>query len=190
MRVSGLSWCFRCQTQEKFRFNKTKNYLFCLELKITCKTMNSRYNFFRFWILAITIFSFSTTKILGQGDSLVTNPKFTIDNCVTEFSMDKTKKTDVGYQFWFADPNFIDGRTLKMSVVAPRSATHPPHKHAEDEFFFILEGTAEFYLDGKTKVAGAYTSFYCPSNAMHGIKNAGDTELKYLVIKKYPSKTK
>jgi quercetin dioxygenase-like cupin family protein len=121
-------------------------------------------------------------------DEPKTEKKYTIDNCVTEFSMDKTEKTQVGYQFWFADRDFIDGRTLKMSVVAPHSATHPPHKHAEDEFFFVLEGTAEFYLDGKTKTAGPYTSFYCPSNVEHGIKNVGDTELKYLVIKKYEKK--
>ncbi len=114
--------------------------------------------------------------------------KYTIDNCVTEFSMDSIQKTSVGYQFWFADKDFIDGRTLKMSVVKPHAATHPPHKHAEDEFFFILEGTAEFYLDGKTRTASAYTSFYCPPNVVHGIRNVGDTELKYLVIKKYINK--
>jgi len=111
--------------------------------------------------------------------------KFTIDNCVNEFSMDKIEKTKAGYQYWFADKDFLDGRTLKLSVVAPNSATHLPHKHIEDEFFFVLEGTAEFYLDGKTKTAGPYTSFYCPPNSEHGIKNIGDTELKYLVIKKY-----
>ena len=121
----------------------------------------------------------------NASDTLNSEKKYTIENCVTEFSMDRTVKTEAGYQFWFADKDFIDGRTLKMSVVAPHSATHPPHKHAEDEFFFVLEGTAEFYLDGKTKVAGPYTSFYCPSNVMHGIRNTGDTELKYLVIKKY-----
>jgi quercetin dioxygenase-like cupin family protein len=127
-------------------------------------------------------------SLLAQGkpDSAKVEKQFTIENCVTEFSMDKAQKTAVGYQFWFADRDFIDGRTLKMSVVAPHSATHPPHKHIEDEFLFVLEGTAEFYLDGKTKAAGPYTSFYCPSNIEHGIKNVGDTELKYLVIKKYP----
>ena len=75
-----------------------------------------------------------------------------------------------------------------MSVVAPHKSTHAPHKHVEDEFFFVLEGTAEFYLDGKTIISGPYTSFYCPSNVMHGISNVGDTELKYLVIKKYEKK--
>jgi mannose-6-phosphate isomerase-like protein (cupin superfamily) len=99
--------------------------------------------------------------------------------------MDGIEKTKVGYQYWFADKNFLDGRTIKLSVVAPHSATHPPHKHSEDEFFFVIEGTAEFYLNGETKTAGSMTSFYCPSFSEHGIRNVGDTELKYLVIKKY-----
>jgi len=115
--------------------------------------------------------------------------KFTIDNCVSHFNPAKVESTAAGYQFWFVDKNFLDGRTLKMSVVKPHDATHPPHKHIEDEFFFVLEGTAEFYLDGKTAVGTPYTSFYCPSNTMHGIRNIGDTMLKYLVIKKYPAQT-
>lgn len=79
-------------------------------------------------------------------DSTSQSKTFTIDNCVSEFSMDKTLKTKAGYQFWFADKDF---------------------------------------LDGKTKVARPYASFYCPPNVSHGIRNVGDTESKYLVIKKY-----
>jgi len=139
--------------------------------------------------IVLTLFlvftGFHSLLAQNKPDSAKVEKQYTIENCVTEFSLDKAKKTQVGYQFWFVDPDFLDGRTLKMSVVAPNSATHPPHKHIEDEFFFVLEGTAEFYLDGKTKEAGQYTSFYCPSNIEHGIRNVGDTELKYLVIKKY-----
>ncbi|MFB6342594.1 cupin domain-containing protein [Saccharicrinis sp. FJH62] len=139
-------------------------------------------------ILITFILTFSVCTLLSaqeRADTAISQREFTIENCVSQFSWEDTVKTKVGYQFWFADKDFLDGRTLKMSVVAPHSATHPPHKHVEDEFFFVLEGTAEFYLDGKTKVAGPYTSFYCPPNTEHGIKNVGDTELKYLVIKKY-----
>ena len=114
--------------------------------------------------------------------------KFTIENCVSRFDPGRVDSTKVGYQFWFVDKEFLDGRTLKMSVVKPHAATHPPHSHAEDEFFFVLEGTAEFYLIGKTAVAGPFTSFYCPPGSIHGIRNVGDTELKYLVIKKYLKK--
>ena len=135
---------------------------------------------FGFFLLILSTITF------GQKlDSISIAEKFTIDNCVNEFNTEETIATKVGYQYWFANKDFLDGRTLKMSVVAPKKATHPPHSHEEDEFFFVLEGTAEFYLDGKTKVAGPYTSFYCPPFSEHGIKNVGETELKYLVIKKY-----
>ena len=114
-----------------------------------------------------------------------TQTKWNIKNCVNQFSKDKTIPTKAGYQYWFADKDFINGRTLKMSVVKAHDATHPPHKHMEDEFFFVLEGTAKFYLNGDSLICGPLTSFYCPSMVEHGISNAGDTELKYLVIKDY-----
>jgi mannose-6-phosphate isomerase-like protein (cupin superfamily) len=112
-------------------------------------------------------------------------PAYTIDTAVNTFDKDAVVPTDVGYQYWFADTDFADGKTLKLSVVRPGAATHAPHTHAEDEFFFVLEGTAEFHLDGETATGGPMTSFYCPSGSQHGIRNVGDTELKYLVIKKY-----
>ncbi|MBP0904230.1 cupin domain-containing protein [Mariniflexile gromovii] len=132
--------------------------------------------------LILVSLTYAQQKNEVLNDSIKT---YTIENCVNQFKMEKAVSTNVGYQYWFADKDFIDGRTLKLSVVAPHKSTHAPHQHIEDEFFFVLEGTAEFYLDGKTQTAGAYTSFYCPSNSMHGISNVGDTELKYLVIKKY-----
>ncbi len=70
-----------------------------------------------------------------------------------------------------------------MSVVKPNAQTHKPHFHKEDEFFFVIEGKAEFHLNGETKVVDKYATFYCPANSVHGIRNVGDTELKYLVIK-------
>ena len=130
----------------------------------------------------------ASMPMLAQTPSDSTQQKFTIENCVSQFDSSKVNPTQVGYQFWFVDKNFLDGRTLKMSVVKPHAATHAPHSHAEDEFFFVLEGTAEFYLDGKTAIGTPYASFYCPSNVEHGIRNVGDTELKYLVIKKYLKK--
>ncbi|MEG2100730.1 MAG: cupin domain-containing protein [Flavobacterium sp.] len=111
-------------------------------------------------------------------------PQYTIENCVNHFDINKATKTKVGYQYWFADKNFTEENTLKMSIVEPGKSTHAPHHHPEEEFFYILEGTAEFFLNGKTVTAGPNTSFYCPPNAEHGISNAGKTDLKYLVIKK------
>jgi len=139
-------------------------------------------SYFRMLLLGILLTAVIPLKLMGQ-------QPYTIENCVNEFSKAKAVSTDAGYQYWFADEKFLaDGRTLKMSVIEKGKASHPPHKHVEDEFLFVVEGTAEFYLDGKTKVVGPLTSLYCPSNVEHGIKNAGDTQLKYLVIRKYDVK--
>jgi quercetin dioxygenase-like cupin family protein len=114
------------------------------------------------------------------------NPKYTFDNCINKFNMEKTVKTSVGYQYWFIPQDFLpDGQTVKMSVVGPNQATHAPHKHPGDEIFYVLEGTAQFYLDGKTTTGGPNTTFYCPVGSEHGISNASNKELKYLVIRKY-----
>ena len=136
--------------------------------------------------LLVLFVIFGSFVFAQQADTIQT--KWTIRNCVNQFSNEKAIPTKAGYQYWFADPDFLNGRTLKMSVVAPHDATHPPHKHLEDEFFFVLEGKARFFLNGDTIVCGSYTSFYCPSMVEHGISNAGDDELKYLVIKDYKAK--
>ena len=138
-------------------------------------------------IIMIVIVTIITQSIKAQETKKETNTaavKYTIENCVSHFDLNKATKTKVGYQYWFADKNFTKENTLKMSIVEPGKSTHAPHHHPEEEFFYILEGTAEFFLDGKTVVAGPNTSFYCPPNADHGISNAGKTDLKYLVIKK------
>lgn len=111
--------------------------------------------------------------------------EWTVTNCVNQFNMKDTIQTKAGYQYWFADKDFINGRTLKLSAVAPGTATHKPHIHKEDEFFFVLEGEAMFYLGTDSVIVKPYASLYCPKNVYHGIRNAGSTELKYLVVKDY-----
>lgn len=146
-----------------------------------------KFHFFLVILLALSnIFAFAQDQSSKTPSEA---KKYTIENCINQFDTAKTVKTSVGYQYWFIAQKFLaDGQTVKMSVVAPNQATHPPHKHEGDEIFFILEGTARFYLDGQTATGGAYSTFYCPVGSEHGISNAGSTELKYLVIRKYPIK--
>ena len=108
-----------------------------------------------------------------------------IEANINRFNVAKVESAAAGYQYWFVDKKFLDGRTVKLSVVGPGKATHAPHHHPEDEIFFVLEGTAEFYLNGSRTNVSPLTSLYCPPNSEHGIRNAGTDTLKYLVIKKY-----
>jgi quercetin dioxygenase-like cupin family protein len=142
-----------------------------------------------YFLLLGSMIAIASASAVAQADHAVAQKgdtiRYTIKNCLNEFSMEKIEKTSVGYQYWFVDKNLADGKTLKMSVVKPHSATHAPHAHPEDEFFFVLEGKIEFILGGERKVVGPYSSLYAPSNIEHGIRNVGDTEAKYLVVKKY-----
>ena len=145
--------------------------------------------------LVLRIFVLTPILVLGaaaqQKGPMANEPdstRWTIEHCVNQFSNDNIEKTEAGYQYWFVNKDLAGGKTLKMSVVKPHSATHAPHAHAEEEFFFVLEGKIEFFLNGGRKVVGPYASLYCPSNVEHGIRNVGDTEAKYLVVKKYPKK--
>jgi mannose-6-phosphate isomerase-like protein (cupin superfamily) len=119
------------------------------------------------------------------GRTVQSSGRFPLSECLNEFTPSRVESTKAGYQYWFVGKNFLDGRTLNMSVVKPHSATHAPHRHAEDEIFFVLEGTSELVLNGEKRVVHPYASFYCPPISEHGIRNVGDSDLKYLVIKKY-----
>lgn len=111
--------------------------------------------------------------------------KFIIENCVNEFFLDKVDLIKLGYCYWFVDKDFIDGCILKLSVVMLNQVMYLLYIYYEDEFFFILEGRVQFYLNGKIKVVGLYISLYCFVDSEYGISNVGDMELKYFVIKKY-----
>ena len=100
---------------------------------------------------AFLIFLFGCWGIVS-GQNETGEKKYSIENCVNIFDSTKTQKTDAGFQYWFADKNFIDGRTLKMSVVAPHKATHAPHVHAEDEFSFLCSKERRNFISmGKQK---------------------------------------
>jgi mannose-6-phosphate isomerase-like protein (cupin superfamily) len=136
-------------------------------------------------ILPVKLLVLAVVTLMAPFSVAGEDPEYTIENTVNTFDINKAEKTRAGYKYWFADKQLADGKTLKLSVVEPGKATHAPHEHAEDEFFFVLEGKAEFHLNGETAVAGPMTSFYCPTGSKHGIRNVGDTDLKYLVVKKY-----
>ncbi len=120
----------------------------------------------------------------GRAAAQEPSPEYTLDNCVTVFSDSKTEEKQNGWAFWFMRKDFTGGLNLKMSYVKPGAASHPPHTHEEREIFYILQGRANFNLNGQTRTVGEKTALFCPSGVSHGISNASDAEpVTYLVIK-------
>ena len=109
--------------------------------------------------------------------------KSDIEQYFNTFSDDKIESADSGWVYWFVRESQTEKLNLKMTYVDKQTELHPPHKHSEREIYYIMEGQAEVFLDGKTKVIGPNSSMFCPPNILHGIKRANDQPLKYLVIK-------
>jgi quercetin dioxygenase-like cupin family protein len=68
-------------------------------------------------------------------------------------------------------------------TLKPGHAPHPPHRHAEEEFMILAEGTGTWTLEGKESAARKGDVVYAAPWALHGLKNTGDGPLTYYMVK-------
>jgi quercetin dioxygenase-like cupin family protein len=68
-------------------------------------------------------------------------------------------------------------------TLKPGQAPHPPHRHAEEEFMVLAEGTGTWHLDGKERPARKGDVVYAAPWTMHGLKNTSDAPLTYYMVK-------
>jgi len=73
----------------------------------------------------------------------------------------------------------LSGMCTGMAVLDPGASPHPPHRHPEEEFLMIAEGTGEIECDGKITPAGPGAIMYCAGNVLHGITNTGPVPLTF-----------
>ena len=73
----------------------------------------------------------------------------------------------------------LAGMCTGMAVLDPGATPHPPHRHPEEEFMIVAEGTGEIECDGKTTQVGPGAIMYCAGNVLHGIVNTGKVPLTF-----------
>ncbi|MBN3944688.1 MAG: cupin domain-containing protein [Nostoc sp.] len=79
-----------------------------------------------------------------------------------------------------------DGETnnvfsLFKDVIAPNNGAIPHLHTRQDEFYYILDGTANVITGGTTKVVTAGNFIFLPKGNRHGFTNIGSTPLQMLV---------
>ena len=72
--------------------------------------------------------------------------------------------------------------SLHESELAPHSIPHQPHKHRHEEMVFVLDGTLEFTINGKTSRVTKGGVAFIGSGDEHGIRNPGPALAKYYVV--------
>jgi quercetin dioxygenase-like cupin family protein len=53
------------------------------------------------------------------------------------------------------------------------------HRHQPGEIYYILDGEGIITIDGEEHVVTAATAIYIPGNSEHGIRNSGDSLLRF-----------
>jgi mannose-6-phosphate isomerase-like protein (cupin superfamily) len=80
----------------------------------------------------------------------------------------------------------MDRLSCHATTVNHGQASHAPHKHVEEELIIIKEGTFEVMQNGKTSEVGPGSVIFEASNEMHGMRNVGETQGTYIVVKFWP----
>jgi quercetin dioxygenase-like cupin family protein len=74
------------------------------------------------------------------------------------------------------------GLFTMFTVVTPPGGGPPPHLHMnEDEWFYVLEGRAEFLKDNAWSEVPVGSAVFTPRGVVHSFRNAGDGPLRMLV---------
>ncbi|WEF32027.1 cupin domain-containing protein [Pseudoduganella chitinolytica] len=76
---------------------------------------------------------------------------------------------------------------IQVRVDFAPGASFPKHSHPGVEIAYVLSGTIEYELEGKTVRLQAGESLYIPAGAVHSAKNIGDgiiSELATYVVEK------
>ncbi len=82
-----------------------------------------------------------------------------------------------------ADSRATGGACLIFENVTPPGQGPPLHRHGrDDEYFFIVEGSVKFSLDGKETTVGAGAFVHAPRGSVHTFRNVGAQPCRMLVI--------
>ncbi len=65
-------------------------------------------------------------------------------------------------------------------VLDPRGGQVPWHNQAQEEVYFVVEGTGEMCLGGERQVVTTGQAVYIPPGVFHQLTNIGDTPLRMI----------
>jgi len=70
-----------------------------------------------------------------------------------------------------------------FAVIKPHQSLHPAHRHEEEEFLVLTDGSGMWHLNGKEFPAKKGDVLYVEPWAMHGLINNSDKPLTFFVAR-------
>jgi quercetin dioxygenase-like cupin family protein len=107
-----------------------------------------------------------------------------LDSTAWKWQDMQAKKTDVGeLRSVVRQPTrTLDELEMHITTLNPRTASHPPHTHPNEEMVIVKEGTLQAHVNGQEVVVGPGSVLFYASMQPHAVQNIGDTPATYFVI--------
>lgn len=106
-----------------------------------------------------------------------------VSDCETEsWRSDETGHVD-WWTLFSADRTATKGMTVGVAEI-PVGAPRPErgHQHAQDELYFIIEGSGEVVVNGESTAVTSGDAVFIPGDAEHVAVNTGDVPLRLLYV--------
>ena len=81
----------------------------------------------------------------------------------------------------------LDQLEMHVSTLNPGLASHPPHRHVNEELIILREGECETLSNGTWVKVYPGSVVFNASNSLHGFRNVGSTPAVYHVINWSPN---
>jgi len=130
-------------------------------------------------IVSVIAASFTLASV-----SLAQDAKQALDSTAWKWEDIKAKDTDVGqYRYVVRQPTrSLDELEMHITTLKPRTSSHAPHTHPNEEMVIVKEGTLQAHVNGKEIVVGPGSVLFFASMQPHAVQNIGDTPATYHVI--------
>jgi quercetin dioxygenase-like cupin family protein len=103
---------------------------------------------------------------------------------VYDWNKTPVTKTAIGgvRQFFRGPTKTLEELEVHVTTLNAGEASHPPHKHPNEELVIVKEGTVEALVNGQWERLGAGSVIFNASNEWHGLRNVGSGPATYHVI--------
>ena len=126
----------------------------------------------------------SIATVLTAGTFALATKEPVLGSAVYDWNSIPEKPTDVGSvrSFFKARTATLDELEMHVTTLEPGKASHPPHRHPNEELIIVKQGTVETLSNGEWKRVGPGSVIFNASNQLHGLRNVGTDEAIYHVI--------
>ena len=124
------------------------------------------------------------TLAARSAEPVAAEPAASLETGVFAFAKLEPKPTPVGTFRRVTDNPTATLNRLECHITTlnPGKASHPPHRHPQEEFIILQSGTLDVFINGQVTRIGPGSLFFFASNDLHNVTNVGSDAATYIVF--------